>query len=260
MNILQQIIEVKKEEVTLLKKQFSLSDFKGMELFARTTVSLHDSLKKSTPFGIIAEIKRSSPSAGTIRKDVFIEEIAEGYAMNGAAGISVLTDSKHFGGKINDLATVRKYVQTPLLRKDFIIDPIQIYEAKANGADAILLIAGVSEKNQLNDFHQIAHELGLDALVELYEEREIDKINFDTMKFIGVNNRDLRTMTINIKHSITMSKLLPKDITLVSESGIHSTDDVHRLLDSDIHCALIGEYFMKSENPGLALKLLLDSI
>ena len=185
MNILQQIIEVKKEEITLLRKQFSSNDYKGMELFSRKTVSLKESLNNASPFGIIAEIKRSSPSAGTIRNSVFIEEIAEGYAMNGAAGISVLTDNKFFGGTINDLATVRKYVQLPLLRKDFIIDAIQIYEAKAHGADAILLIAAVLEKSQLFDLHQLANELGLDALVELYEEQEIDKINFDK-RFIGL--------------------------------------------------------------------------
>ncbi len=259
MNILQQIVEHKREEVAKLKRKYSLSDFQSREYFHRKTVSLKKSLNKTKPFAVIAEIKRSSPSAGSLRIDVEPQIVAEEYKANGAAGISVLTDERFFSGSINDLYEVRKVVSLPLLRKEFIIDGQQIYEAKANGADAVLLIAAILEKKQLLDLHSIANEIGLESLIELYEVNEIDKLDFDVMKLVGINNRDLRTFTIDLNHSIKLSRLLPKDVALVSESGIHSSDDVKQLQAAGINAALIGEHFMKSEQPGQALKELLES-
>ncbi|MBI5217160.1 MAG: indole-3-glycerol phosphate synthase TrpC [Ignavibacteriae bacterium] len=259
MNILQQIVEYKRDEVAKLKQKYSISDFQSFEFFQRKTISLRHSLNTTTPFAVIAEIKRASPSAGSLRIDIRPQTIAGEYESNGAAGISVLTDEKFFSGTIKDLSEVRNVVRLPLLRKDFIIDEHQLHEAKVAGADAVLLIAVILEKQQLSDLHSAASELGLESLVELYEEREIEKLDFDSMKLVGINNRDLKTMTIDINHSIELSRFIPKDTTLVSESGIHSTDGLRKLKDAGIKAALIGEYLMKSKQPGLALKQLLES-
>ncbi len=260
MNILQQIIEHKREEVASRKRSVSLSDFQSMEHYQRKTLSLRDSITTTKPFAIIAEIKRTSPSAGVIRSTISPEQIAESYEANGAAGISVLTDEKYFSGSLNDLLAVRNAVHLPLLRKDFIIDEHQIYEAKAHGADAVLLIASVLEKQHLYDLYSAATELSIECLVELYEEKEIDKLDFDLMKLVGINNRDLKTFTIDLNRTIEMARYISKDVTLVSESGIHKSEDLQRLRDAEIRAALIGEHFMKSEQPGIALKQLLESL
>ena len=260
MNILQQIVKHKRQEVAARKRNVSVSDFQSMEFFNRKSISLRKSLMKTKPFAIIAEVKRSSPSGGVLLRNASHTEIAHDFESNGAAGISVLTDHKYFSGSIDDLSDIRKLVSLPLLRKDFIIDEHQVYEAKAFGADAILLIASILETNQLKELHLLATELDLECLVELYEENEIDKLDFDVIKLVGINNRDLKTFTIDLNRSLTLSRNISRDVTLVSESGIQSSDDIKRLLDAGIHSALIGEHFMKAEHPGQALKQLLDSI
>ena len=230
-----------------------------MEYFGRPTVSLRNALQ-APPFGIIAEMKRASPSAGAIRDRMDPTHVAQQFASHGAAAISVLTDERFFSGTLQDLRGVRKNVHLPLLRKEFIIDEYQVFEAKAYGADAVLLIASILEASRLNDLFFAARELQLECLVELYEGSEIDKLNLDQMNMVGINNRDLRTFTVDINRTFTISHDLPKNITIVSESGITSSDDLKRLRAHGISAALIGEHFMKSEHPGKALRQLLDGI
>jgi indole-3-glycerol phosphate synthase len=185
-------------------------------------------------------------------------EIAKMYEVAGAAAISILTDEKYFHGSLSDLGAVREHTSLPLLRKDLILDEIQLFEAKAFGADAVLLIAAALDKHQLKDLHCAARGLGLETLVELYESREIDNIDFDQMKLIGINNRNLKTFTVDIQRSIQIASLLPSNITAVSESGIVSAVDLSSLRKGGIHSALIGGFLMKSDHPGKALRSLLN--
>ncbi|HMD13736.1 MAG TPA: indole-3-glycerol phosphate synthase TrpC, partial [Bacteroidota bacterium] len=217
------------------------------------TISLQKSVASHPIFGIIAEIKRSSPSAGILRKLNSPNDIAQMFEEHGAAGISVLTDEKYFAGTLDDLQSVRSDTQLPVLRKDFIIDDYQIVEAKAFGADAILLIAAILDRNQLAELYFAAREIGLECLVELYETKEIDILDLEQMKFIGVNNRDLRTFQVDLNHTLDVARHLPKDAAIVSESGITKARDLQSLSAGGIHAALIGEYFMKNDNPGKAL-------
>jgi indole-3-glycerol phosphate synthase len=259
MNFLQTIVEHKHEEVSKRKSATKRSTFEAMEHFGRQTLSLRDALLQP-PFGIIAEIKRSSPSAGTLRNSIEPTNVAEQYASHGAAAISVLTDERFFSGTLQDLQRVREIVHLPLLRKEFIIDEYQIFEARAYGADAVLLIASILESSQLNDLFLAAQELQLECLVELYEASEIDKLNLDHMNLVGINNRDLRTFSVDINRTFTISHDLPKNVTIVSESGITSSEDLKRLENHGITAALIGEHFMKSAHPGRALGQLLDGM
>ncbi|MBI1802850.1 MAG: indole-3-glycerol phosphate synthase TrpC [Ignavibacteriae bacterium] len=260
MNILQQIVEHKREEIAARKQHITISDLAGSEYFERETFSLRRALNDQPVFGIIAEIKRASPSGGSLNNNVDPRNLAREYEEHGAAGISVLTDERFFSGSLDDVKKARSAVSLPILRKDFILDEYQLFEAKSAGADAVLLISAILEKSQLRDLHAAAKELGLEALVELYETDEIDKLDFDRMKLIGVNNRDLRTFTIDVNHSIELAKLMPSDITFVSESGIYSSDDLKKLSDHGIRAALIGEYFMKSDGPGKVLAELLEGL
>jgi len=237
-----------------------ISTFRDGEYFHHPTLSLQASVRKHTPIGIIAEIKRTSPSGGVLRKNVEPGSIARDYADHGAAGISVLTDRKYFSGSLSDLEEVRKSVDIPVLRKDFIIDEFQLHEAKAHGADAILLIASILERSQLQELFLAAREIGLEALIELYELREIDILDFATMKLIGINNRNLRTMQVDIRHSLEITAHLPAGITVISESGVSSARELKTLRGNGIHGVLIGEYLMKSNHPGIALRNMLDEL
>ncbi len=257
MNILNDIVSHKREELLSRKKLISRASLGDGEYFRRATASLRDSLT-SHIFGIIAELKRSSPSAGHLRAQIDAGEIALSYARNGASGISVLTDERYFSGTLEDLSEARAAVQIPLLRKDFIVDEYQIVEARAFGADAVLLIAAILDKSQLSELFQAARELNLESLVELYELREIDILDFDRMKLVGINSRDLRTFAVDSGRVRDIARHIPKDVTLVAESGISTSRDLAQLSASGIRAALIGEFFMKSPDPGSALARLLD--
>jgi len=260
MNILEAIVRTKQQEVASRKAAVKISSFREEEYYHRTPLSLQSSVREHAPIGIIAEIKRASPSGGIFRKNAEPVPIARDYEGQGAAGISVLTDGHYFSGSLLDLHNVRKAVDVPVLRKDFIIDEFQLHEAKAHGADAILLIASILERNQIRDLFLAAREIGLEPLVELYEPPEIDILDLDVMRFIGINNRNLRTMQVDIRHSLEIVRQLPAGITLVSESGISSPLDLQSLRKGGVHGALIGEYFMKSDHPGNALRNMLDSL
>lgn len=258
MNILEEITRSKREELTVRKGMVTHAELAGSRYFRQPARSLIRSLVHNPQFGIIAEIKKGSPTKGRFMQVCDPAEIAKMYEDAGAAAISVLTDEKYFYGSLRDLESVRAHTSLPLLRKDFIIDEFQIFEAKASGADAVLLIAGILDKHQLSDLHSAAQELGLEALIELYESREIDNINFDRMKLIGINNRDLKTFTTDIQRTIQIASLLPGDIHVVSESGISTVGDLKILRKAGIRSALIGETFMTSGHPGETLRMMLD--
>ncbi|MFO7800006.1 MAG: indole-3-glycerol phosphate synthase TrpC, partial [Rhodohalobacter sp.] len=217
-----------------------------------------DALSKHQTVSIIAEIKKASPSKGVIREDFDPVKIADQYIESGASAISVLTDEPFFQGSLQYLEIISGLSPIPLLRKDFIVDPYQVKEARAFGADAILLIATICEGNQLSELLAAAKELELQALVECYHSKEIESLNWEEIEIVGVNNRNLATFEVDLHRGIDLLKQAPEHVVTVSESGIHKKEDLQKLQDNGINAALIGEFLMKQKNPGNALKDLLD--
>ena len=205
---------------------------------------------------VIAEIKRRSPSKGVIRESFDAVSIARNYTENGAAAISCLTEEDFFDGSLDTLRAVRRASSLPLLRKDFIFDVYQVYEALHAGADAILLIAAMLEGDQFNDLMQEAYALGLDVLVEIHDRDEMEKVLRYDVQLLGINNRNLRTFETTLETSIALAAELPKSLTLVSESGIRTREDIDRLRAAGFHAFLIGEELMRSEDEGAALRAL----
>lgn len=259
MNILEQIIATKKKEVELKSALLPQSAFEEMPLFGRETASFSASIK-NTAFGIIAEHKRKSPSKGQIGQSIHITDIIRGYSEAGAAGISVLTDCHYFGGNPEDLLLARASTQTPLLRKEFIISEYQIMEAKALGADAILLIAAVLSANELKVLTALAHSLKLEVLLEIHDEAELEKSIAAKPDLIGVNNRNLATFSTSIETSKSLSSKIPDEFIKVSESGIDAPSTIVDLMDYGFQGFLIGESFMKTANPGEALSIMINTV
>lgn len=251
MSILNKIIVNKKREVALKKSVVNVKQLLSYELFERTTISLSSALIE-IDFGIIAEHKRRSPSKPNINSNFSVEEIVKGYEMSGVCGISVLTDMKYFGGSIEDLVLARAAVSIPILRKEFIFDEYQIIEAKANGADAILLIASVLKKYEIKILSEFAQSLGLEVLLEVHNLAELEKSLMPSLNIIGVNNRNLRTFEVDLVTSINLSEFIPAEFLKVSESGIQSSREIITLQECGFNGFLIGESFMKTTNPGKA--------
>jgi len=258
MNILSKIIDVKKEEVAHLRREFTLSRFSDSELFEGKTLKINDSLLDKEDIGIIAEIKKASPSRGLIKKDFDHLKIADIYFNNEVDAVSVLTDKHFFQGNITYLNDIAHIKAAPLLRKDFIIDEFQIYEARSNGADLILLIAEVLSENQIQELTHAAYELDLDVLLEFHSEDQISKIDFDLNKLIGINNRNLEKFTTDLRTTNDISKLLSDDIVLVSESGIKTEEDIADLRKTKTKAILVGEHLMSSDDSDRSLKELKD--
>jgi len=208
---------------------------------------------------IIAEVKKASPSKGLLCPNFDQVSIAEDYQAGGARAVSVLTDEKFFQGKLEFLPQIRKEIDLPLLRKDFIIDPFQIEEARLWGADAVLLIVAVLDDNMLSDFLAYTREKGLDSLVEVHDENEMERALAANADLIGVNNRNLEDFSVSIETTFRIRKALPSEIPLVSESGISTPDDIKRLLDAGITAALIGEALVKSESRITSLAALVEA-
>lgn len=246
-NILQEILDKKLFEVEALKKCTSISDLQQSELYGRPARSLKHSILEKR-FGIIAEIKRKSPSAGLIQPELDVLKLTESYEQAGAAAISCLTDNPYFGGSLIDLESIAKKSKLPVLRKEFIIDELQIFESKAYGADAILLICEVLSKEQILHFTIIAQSLGMEVLLELHDSSELSKIN-DLVDVIGVNNRDLKAQRTSISRSLELLPFLPKNKVLISESGIKKADELELLHRTGFQGALIGESILKSTDP-----------
>ncbi len=248
--ILDKIIATKRLEIENLRAQNSLESFSKFPLFKLKTRSLKASIKDKT-CGIIAEIKRQSPSKGILKKDLKPRDIAIAYRNAGAAGISVLTDNQYFGGSLEDLLEVRAVVDLPILRKEFIIDPIQLHESKAHGADVILLIAAALSPEEILSLSKIAQELGMEVLLEVHNKEEALSSPLEHVDILGVNNRDLHTFKVSLDHSFEIASLLPKDLIKISESGINSSNDIKSLMHSGYSGFLIGESFIVTDDPGV---------
>jgi len=221
--------------------------------------SLKRALVMHSP-GFIAEIKRASPSAGLLRRDFDPAAIALDYESAGAAAISVVTEAAHFQGRLETLADLRWKSALPLLRKDFIVDPHQLLEARHAGADAVLLIAALLNAGSLRSLRQKTEELGMDALVEVHDQRDLDRALEAGATLIGVNNRDLRSFEVSLQASLTLAPRLPGNIMAISESGIKTADDVRRLADAGYRGFLVGEALMKAASPGAALRELMGAL
>lgn len=250
MNTLEEIVYHKKKEVAVSKKKAAISQLEKQPLFERTGYSLKASLENREKTGIIAEFKRKSPSKGVINGTADVAEVTRAYTFHGAAGVSVLTDQLFFGGTFADFSAARK-TDTPLLRKDFIIDEYQLFESKAMGADVILLIAACLTATEAKNLARTAKNLNLEILLELHGEGELDHVN-EFIDFVGVNNRNLKTFTVDLDQSIRFADKLGRDVLKVAESGIQSVADVIYLKQAGFDGFLIGENFMKHADPSIA--------
>ena len=251
MNILDNIITDKKREVILKKSIIPISQLEKSVLFERKTISLSNNLRNSDS-GIIAEHKRRSPSKPNINNSFTVEEVVKGYENAGVCGISVLTDGKYFGGSLDDLLLARASVNIPLLRKEFIIDEYQILEAKANGADLILLIAAVLTQQEIKHLSEFAKSLQLEVLLEVHDLEELQKSIMPSLDMIGVNNRNLKTFEVSLDFSKQLASQIPDEFVKVSESGISTVEAIHELKPFGYQGFLIGENFMKTDNAGKA--------
>jgi len=254
-DILERIIDVKRQEVYAAQLSAPLEELR-LEASARDKRDFVGALRAKHALGqaaVIAEVKKASPSKGVLREPFVPAEIARSYAKHGAACLSVLTDVQFFQGSAAYLEEARAACDLPVLRKDFIIDPYQIVEARAMGADAILLIAAALETSQMQDLEAFAHSLGLAVLVEVHDKSELMEALTLKTPLIGVNNRNLRTFETSIENTIGMLDLIPEDRIVVTESGILSRVDVDRLREMDVHTFLVGEAFMRAEEPGAEL-------
>lgn len=258
MNILEKIVAYKREEVAARKAAMPVAALERMAGFERESLSLRAFLTDPTRTGIIAEFKRRSPSKGVINDRSAVEEVTRGYTEAGASCVSVLTDGPSFGGSSEDLMAARVNA-VPILRKDFIVDEYQIVEAKAIGADAILLIAACLSPEQVCRMAKFARGLGLETLLEIHDEDELGHICGAT-QIIGVNNRDLKTFTVDVERSIRLMDGIPKHKLLVAESGIDSVETIWRMRDAGFHGFLIGERFMKERDPAIAFAAFVEQL
>lgn len=252
-DILQTIVAHKRTEIVRQEEAVS-RDFLMRQLETnppRPAKSLKQSLA-SSPTGIIAEFKRRSPSKGWIAPQADPAVIVPGYEKAGASGISVLTDQEFFGGSLKDLQTIRPLVQLPVLRKDFIISPYQLYQAKVTGVDVVLLIAADLTTEECKELGKLAHQLEMEVLLEIHTENELDYLN-EYVDLIGVNNRNLGTFHTDVENSFRLAKKLPKELVWVSESGISQPDTLKQLREAGFRGFLMGERFMKTPSPAQAL-------
>ena len=248
MNTLQTIIDHKKKEVQEKKDLYPIKLLERTIYYNSPCVSLKKYLLRNDLAGIIAEFKRKSPSKGFINKYADIEKTTIGYMQAGASALSVLTDINFFGGKNEDLSTVRKYNFCPILRKDFTVDEYQIIEAKSIGADAILLIAAVLDTEQIKKFTKLATSLGMEVLLEIHAEEELEKV-IPEIQSVGINNRNLKTMEISLQTSFDLLSKLPSEVVKISESGIGNAQQLIQLKEAGFNAFLMGEYFMKHSRP-----------
>jgi indole-3-glycerol phosphate synthase len=262
MTLLERILRDKREEVAQCRRRRPLVELQRQ---ARDLPPPRDFLgavrglpgEATAAPRIIAEVKKASPSRGVMRPEFDPVAIARTYAANGAAALSVLTDAAYFRGQLRDLEAIAAAVELPLLRKDFTVDAYQIYEARVAGADAILLIAAALEDGQLADLLGVAQEVGLAALLEVHTVAELERALPRQPRLIGINNRDLHTFRTDLETTVRLLPWLPPQVTVVSESGIHTAADIARLRDKGVHAFLIGESLMRAPDPGAKLRELL---
>lgn len=255
--ILDQIIATKREEVAAARERLPESELRAAAQDAPPTRSFWDALAADGPIKLIAEVKKASPSKGVIREDFEPVEIARTYERAGATCLSVLTDEKYFQGKLEYLTAIRRAVTLPLLRKDFLIDSYQLWEARVAGADAVLLIAECLDDCQLRSLHNEALEIGLTPLVELHDPQNLQRVLEAGATLIGINNRDLRTFTTDLEHTVRLRPHVPTECLVVGESGIHRRADVQRLEKAGVDAILVGESLMARPNIASAVHELL---
>ena len=253
MTILDEIIIHKRKEVDEKSATHPIKLLEKSLYFQSECVSLKHYIKREDKSGIITEFKRKSPSKGMINEFANVEKISIGYMQSGASALSVLTDSNFFGGKNDDLALARKFNFCPILRKDFIINEYQIIEAKSIGADAILLIAAILSKEEIKQFTTLAHQLGLEVLLEVHTQEELNKF-VPEITLVGINNRNLKTFVVDFENSIRLAQQLPADTVKIAESGIDDYQNIIELRRHGFDGFLIGEKFMKTASPGLECK------
>lgn len=260
MNILDEIVAFKYKEVAERKGLFPIKLLEKSIHFGVDTVSMKHYIQRQDKSGIIAEIKRKSPSKGIINKNVSVERVSIGYMQAGASGLSILTDKNYFGGDSKDLMIAREFNYCPILRKDFIVDEYQIIEAKSIGADVILLIAAALEPDRLKELAKFAKTLGLEVLLEVHNLDELQAATLNNIDLIGVNNRNLKSFEVNIDISKQLSTHIPDDFVKVTESGISSPKNVIELKEYGYEGFLIGENFMRSSRPEEACAAFIQEI
>jgi len=260
MNILEKIVEKKKEEVAQRKELYPVKLLEKSLYYPGKTVSLKKYLKREGSSQIIAEFKKKSPSKGFINPYAQIEKISVGYMQAGAAALSILTDTEFFGGSNQDLLTARKFNFCPILRKDFIIDSYQIIESKSIGADVILLIAAILSEQEVKELSAFAKSLELEVLLEVHDADEVKKSDLTHVDMVGINNRNLKTFEVSIENSMRLLSLLPKDKIKIAESGIDNIETIKQLKEAGFEGFLMGEYFMKQPRPEWSAKQLIASL
>ena len=259
MSILEEIVAWKKKEVKSCKELIPLSNLKNQDYYKRNTFNMKEFLLDPTRTGIITEFKRKSPSKGIINDKVQVEKVTSGYEKAGASVLSILTDFNFFGGSADDLLRARNVNQIPILRKEFIIDEYQVYEAKAIGADAILLIAAILTRKESKELAMLAHDLGMQVLMEFHGKQELELLN-DSVDIAGVNNRNLKTFEVSLQHSANLATIIPDSFLKISESGISTPDDIIFLRNHGYQVFLIGENFMKTNHPEKAFTSFVDAL
>lgn len=257
--ILDTIIENKRLEVKKAKETLPLEAVIRGIAGVEPPRDFYKAIGHGGSLKVIAEIKKASPSKGVLREDFDPVKIALSYSKAGASALSVLTDEKFFEGRLSYLSDIRKAVDTPLLRKDFIIDPYQVYEARLYSADAVLLIVSALGQDLLKELLELTHSLGMSAVVEVHDDEELTRALDAGSRIIGINNRDLRTFDVDLGVSARLAKKIPGGVIAIAESGIGSGEDIKKLRQQGVHVFLIGETFMRAPDPGLELKNLISS-
>lgn len=256
-NILEKILKRKRVEVEESQRRRPLRDLMKQADDAPKSKDFLEALRNSPPIRLIAEVKKASPSQGVIRDDFDPVRIASAYAAGGASCLSVLTDADFFQGSLEYLTAIRQAVDLPILRKDFIIHPYQVFEARVAGADAVLLIAECLNRQELRSIYQLVRELDMAALIELYDRKNLDNVLSTGAQIVGVNNRNLKTFEVDLQHTIRLRKDIPADKVVVAESGIHTRDDALLLQSNAINAMLVGESLMRQNDILAATKTLI---
>jgi len=255
---LEKVGAIQREEVDRRKASVSLEEMKERVSGLPSPRNLLESILKNGPMALIAEIKQASPSAGLIREQADIRRIACAYQAAGACAVSVLTEAHFFHGELSHLRQVKDVVSVPVLQKDFIIDPFQIYEGRVAGADAVLLIAAMLSPDQLREFAELARGLGLVPLVEVHDEEDLKKISGLDLPLIGINNRNLKTLMVDLETTFRLFGRIRPGTVVVSESGIKNRQDVNRLQEAGVRGILVGEVLMRAPDPDAKIRELLD--
>jgi indole-3-glycerol phosphate synthase len=253
--VLERIVQSTREEVERRKRELPQRELEGRALRGLGERRLRGALK-APGIGVIAEFKRRSPSAGTLREAPDVKEMVSSYARGGASALSVLTEGPNFGGSLDDLQAARQACDLPLLRKDFIVDSYQLHEARAVGADAVLLIVAALDAGELASLHEEARALGLDVLVEVHDRDELQRALSVGADIVGINNRDLRDFSIDVERTFRLMAEMPEEVTAVSESGIATAEQLSRLEDAGVDAVLVGESLMRALDPEAALRAL----